>query len=195
MAAGYAAANRIPRDVKSLIVLAGEPVRIGPVSDPKFPANREINREFPKNSALDRNLAQDHRANPTACRQFPCYGKQGISKLVTGKFPMAYREIIALRYRRFIALRAYSTVVRSFEKLRGRLRRQRVKLQPVRPERPGPGMQSCPARSVAREAGEATARRGEAGRSRRRGRRRSIPGAAHSCTQRISQIRGARLLR
>src|SRR4029077_13468812 len=32
-------------------------------------------------------------------------------------------------------------------------------------------------------------------RSRRRGRRRSIPGAGHSCTWRISQIRGARLLR
>src|ERR1700732_3958262 len=39
------------------------------------------------------------------------------------------------------------------------------------------------------------ARRGRSCRSRRRGRRRSIPGAGHSCTWRISQIRGARLLR
>src|ERR1700730_2497860 len=39
------------------------------------------------------------------------------------------------------------------------------------------------------------ARRGRSCRSRRRGRRRSIPGAGHSCTWRISQIRGGRLLR
>src|ERR1700694_4972594 len=39
------------------------------------------------------------------------------------------------------------------------------------------------------------ARRGRSCRSRRRRRRRSIPRAGHSCTWRISQIRGARLLR
>src|SRR5437879_5320252 len=39
------------------------------------------------------------------------------------------------------------------------------------------------------------ARRGRSCRSRRRGRRRSIPGAGHSCTWRISRIHGARLLR
>jgi len=56
--------------------------RIEPVSNPKFPENREINREFAK--IWPSFFASNHRADSMACSQIPCAQKQGIFESLTG---------------------------------------------------------------------------------------------------------------
>ena len=55
-----------------------EAVVIGPVSNPKFPDNREINREFFKFGPFSGILAPNQRANSIACRRIPYEMEQGI---------------------------------------------------------------------------------------------------------------------
>jgi len=49
-----------------------------PVSAPKFPANREINREFRQIRLLGAILPADTRANSKACSEIPYSAEQGI---------------------------------------------------------------------------------------------------------------------
>jgi hypothetical protein len=49
-----------------------------PVSTPKFPANREINREFRRIRAPGAILIAGTRANSKACRKIPYSAEQGI---------------------------------------------------------------------------------------------------------------------
>jgi hypothetical protein len=53
-------------------------VAFEPVSTPKFPANREINREFRQIRLLGAILHADTRANAKACSEIPYSTKQGI---------------------------------------------------------------------------------------------------------------------
>jgi hypothetical protein len=55
-----------------------EAVQIGPVSNPKFPDNREINREFFKFGSFSAIPAPNQRANSIACRTIPYAMEQGI---------------------------------------------------------------------------------------------------------------------
>jgi hypothetical protein len=52
--------------------------QVEPVSAGKFPANREINREFCKIQRSATNLRAWTRANPMACSEIPCSAEQGI---------------------------------------------------------------------------------------------------------------------
>src|SRR5262249_47896015 len=52
----------------------------------KFPANREINREFCKFGASAAISASSQRANSKACRQIPYATEQGIFAAITGNF-------------------------------------------------------------------------------------------------------------
>jgi hypothetical protein len=47
-------------------------------SPPKFPANREINREFRRIRALGAILIADTRANSEACSEIPYATEQGV---------------------------------------------------------------------------------------------------------------------
>ena len=58
--------------------LADDPVPIGPVCAGKFPANREINREFRRIRLLSAILKADTRANSKASSEIPYPTKQGI---------------------------------------------------------------------------------------------------------------------
>jgi hypothetical protein len=51
---------------------------IGPVSNPKFPDNREINREFFNFGPFYAILAPNQRANSSACRKIPYAAEQGM---------------------------------------------------------------------------------------------------------------------
>jgi hypothetical protein len=53
-------------------------VLVEPVSSPKFPANREINREFRQIRLVGAILHADTRANSEACREIPYSAEQGI---------------------------------------------------------------------------------------------------------------------
>ena len=53
-------------------------VAFEPVSTLKFPANREINREFHQIPALGAILKADTRANSEACSKIPYATEQGI---------------------------------------------------------------------------------------------------------------------
>ncbi|MGB8893552.1 MAG: hypothetical protein WCD13_04440 [Pseudolabrys sp.] len=53
-------------------------VAFEPVSTPKFPANREINREFHQIRALGAILKADPRANSKASSEIPYATEQGI---------------------------------------------------------------------------------------------------------------------
>jgi hypothetical protein len=55
-----------------------EAVLGGPVSNPKFPDNREINREFFKFGPFSAIPAPNQRANSIACRRIPYEMEQGI---------------------------------------------------------------------------------------------------------------------
>jgi hypothetical protein len=59
--------------------------RIEPVSHLKFPANREINREFRGNRPSVGILTPNRRANSMVCNQIPYAMEQGIFKRVSGK--------------------------------------------------------------------------------------------------------------
>ena len=48
------------------------------VSAPKFPANREINREFRQIRLVDAILKADTRANSEVCSEIPYSAEQGI---------------------------------------------------------------------------------------------------------------------
>jgi hypothetical protein len=60
--------------------------RIEPVSTPKFPANREINREFCGFWRLAAILTPNRRAGSMVYNQIPYATEQGIFKRVSGKF-------------------------------------------------------------------------------------------------------------
>jgi hypothetical protein len=58
--------------------VVADAVQVEPVSTPKFPANREKNREFYQIRALDAILKADTRANSEACSEIPYSTEQGI---------------------------------------------------------------------------------------------------------------------
>jgi hypothetical protein len=64
------------RDSRNCVV--ADAVLIEPVSTPKFPANREINREFRRIRLLGAILKADTRANSEACSKIPYSTEQGI---------------------------------------------------------------------------------------------------------------------
>jgi hypothetical protein len=66
---------------KSLLAadcVVADAVTVEPVSTPKFPANREINREFCRIRPLTAILKADTRANSEAYSRIPCSTEQGI---------------------------------------------------------------------------------------------------------------------
>jgi hypothetical protein len=65
--------------------VAEDAVSCEPVSAPKFPANRENNREFCRIWRSTVILASDQRADSIAYSGIPCATEQGISKRVSGK--------------------------------------------------------------------------------------------------------------
>jgi hypothetical protein len=71
-AGGMAAPNRAAQ------MLAADAVAVEPVSTLKFPANREINREFRRIRLLGAILKADMRANSEACNKIPYSTEQGI---------------------------------------------------------------------------------------------------------------------
>jgi hypothetical protein len=58
--------------------VVADAVGFEPVSTPKFPANREKNREFHRIRALGAILKADTRANSEACSEIPYATEQGI---------------------------------------------------------------------------------------------------------------------
>ena len=64
--------------------MVADAVLVEPVSAPKFPANREINREFRQIRLLGAILPADTRANSEACREIPYATEQGIFAKGTG---------------------------------------------------------------------------------------------------------------
>ena len=58
--------------------MVADAVAVEPVSTPKFPANREKNREFHQIRALGAILKADTRANSEACSEIPYATEQGI---------------------------------------------------------------------------------------------------------------------
>jgi hypothetical protein len=58
--------------------VAADAVAVEPVSTFKFPANREINREFRRIRPLGAILKADTPANSKACSKFPYATEQGI---------------------------------------------------------------------------------------------------------------------
>jgi len=71
-----------------LKILVVDVVIVEPVSTPKFPANRDINREFRQIRSLCEILNADTRAISKAFGQIPYATEQGIlptkSKIITG---------------------------------------------------------------------------------------------------------------
>jgi hypothetical protein len=66
----------VTRDLRDCVVV--DAVTNEPVSTPKFPANREINRGFRRIRALGAILITSTRANSNACRKIPYSAEQGI---------------------------------------------------------------------------------------------------------------------
>ena len=64
--------------------MVADAVQVEPVSTSKFPANREINREFGRIAHLIAILNTDTRANSEACSKIPYSMEQGISAKGTG---------------------------------------------------------------------------------------------------------------
>jgi hypothetical protein len=58
--------------------VVADAVAVEPVSTPKFPANREINREFHQIGPLCKILKADTRADSTASSEIPYATEQGI---------------------------------------------------------------------------------------------------------------------
>jgi hypothetical protein len=59
-------------------LLVADAVAVEPVSTPKFPANREINREFHQIRSLGAILKADTQTNSEACTKIPYATEQGI---------------------------------------------------------------------------------------------------------------------
>jgi hypothetical protein len=59
-------------------MLVADAVAVEPVSTPKFPANREINREFHQIGPLCKILKADTRADSKASSEIPYATEQGI---------------------------------------------------------------------------------------------------------------------
>jgi|GraSoiStandDraft_17_1057272.scaffolds.fasta_scaffold303952_2 hypothetical protein len=76
---------RTGRDLQRLHWLADDAVHCEPVSAPKFPANREINREFCRIRPSMAIFMSDQRADSIPYSGIPCATEQGISKRVSGK--------------------------------------------------------------------------------------------------------------
>jgi hypothetical protein len=74
--AGFSRKVSVIRDQGNCVVADAVPYE--PVSIPKFPANREKNREFRRIRLLVRNLNADRRANSEACSEIPYSTEQGI---------------------------------------------------------------------------------------------------------------------
>src|ERR1700720_3134967 len=64
--------------------VADEPVLGEPVSEARFPANREKNREFRENWAVWQKAARQNAAESVSCRIIPYKMKQGINSRRTG---------------------------------------------------------------------------------------------------------------
>jgi hypothetical protein len=64
--------------------VVAEAVQVEPVSTPKFPANREINREFRRIRAPGAIFIAGTRANSKACRKIPYSAEQGINSAEQG---------------------------------------------------------------------------------------------------------------
>jgi hypothetical protein len=58
--------------------MVADAVQVEPVSTAKFPANREINKEFRRIRLLGAILKADTRANSEACCEIPYSTEQGI---------------------------------------------------------------------------------------------------------------------
>ena len=58
--------------------MVADAVQVEPVSTSKFPANREINREFHQIGSLGAILKADTRANSEVCSEIPYETEQGI---------------------------------------------------------------------------------------------------------------------
>jgi hypothetical protein len=58
--------------------VVADAVVVEPVSTPKFPANREINREFCRIRPLGAIFKPDTRVNSEACSEIPYSTEQGI---------------------------------------------------------------------------------------------------------------------
>ena len=58
--------------------MVADAVKVEPVSTPKFPANREKNREFRRIRPLGAILKADTRANSETCGEIPYATEQGI---------------------------------------------------------------------------------------------------------------------
>jgi hypothetical protein len=58
--------------------VVADAVVVEPVSTPKFPGNREINRECCQIRTLSKILKANTRANPKACGKIPYATEQGI---------------------------------------------------------------------------------------------------------------------
>jgi hypothetical protein len=88
--------------------VVADAVRVEPVSTPKFPANRENNREFRRIRLLGPILKADTRANSAACSEIPYATEQGIisaeQRILAqeqGIFPVKSKIIIARLDRHF----------------------------------------------------------------------------------------------
>jgi len=76
---GHAAYSRKVSGIRdSGNCVVADAVQVEPVSASKFPANREINREFRRNRLLDAILKPDLRANSDAYSKIPYSTEQGI---------------------------------------------------------------------------------------------------------------------
>jgi hypothetical protein len=64
--------------------MADETVKGEPVCEGKFPANREIYREFYENRAVWQKIARENAAKSVSCRTIPYKMKQGINLRRTG---------------------------------------------------------------------------------------------------------------
>jgi hypothetical protein len=70
--------NSVEYDCKINEGAVADAVAVEPVSAAKFPANRDINREFWRSRPLDTILIIDTRANSAAYSEIPYLAKQGI---------------------------------------------------------------------------------------------------------------------
>ena len=66
-----------PQTTRQLNCVVADAVPVEPVSAPKFPANREINREFRQIRLVGAILHADTRANSEAFSKFPYATEQG----------------------------------------------------------------------------------------------------------------------
>jgi hypothetical protein len=80
--------------------VADDAVSCEPVSAFRFPANREINREFCKIGSIRRNFVSDQRAHSMPYSGIPCATEQGIFKCVSGNFFRGTGKFNQVRARR-----------------------------------------------------------------------------------------------